>query len=346
MQILCLGDVAIGDEATAGQVWAAVRRATQDGARLLFNCELPLGGTLNPVPRSSGPRLMAHPASLNGLHGLPAGIATLATNHILDAGVDGLAQTLDALHAAGFATVGAGMSREEIEKTLIWETAEGRLAVINWVFPETHPDWMAVPGPHCWPGPEAAREVVMQARAAADWVMVVAHWSDELFPYPRPEDRIIARALAGMGVDIVVGHHAHVVRGMEVIGSCPVYYSTGNFYFSDLSDCTGGLDLRPAPRNREGLGVRLTLRAGMRPQHEAVSFWQTATAVIADPARRAERSLARFSRPLQRLEGAAYAAWYLAKRARFDRWGGRWHFGARKRGLRGSALYVWNKVRS
>ena len=56
-----------------------------------------------------------------------------------------------------------------------------------------------------------------KAKGEADWVMVVVHWSDELFPYPRPEDRATARELAQMGADLVVGHHPHVVRGMEII---------------------------------------------------------------------------------------------------------------------------------
>lgn len=330
MQILCLGDVAIADEATAGQVWAAAHRAAQgDEERILFNCELPVGAAPNPAPRASGPRLVAHPASLRALGSLSSGIATLATNHILDAGIDGLAFTIESLRGAGFATVGAGKTREEIEKTLCLETAGGRLAVINWVFPETHPEWLAVPGPHCWPGAEAAREVVARARDVADWVMVVVHWSDELFPYPRPKDRATARALADMGVDIVVGHHPHVVRGMEIIGKCPVFYSIGNFYFSDFPDCPGPWRVRQAPRNRESIGVQVSFRAGGPPECGILSFWQTRTGVVADPLKRGTRRMAQASRPLRELESPAYGGWYAARRERFNRWEGRWQFGVR-----------------
>ena len=45
--------------------------------------------------------------------------------------------------------------------------------------------------------------------------MVVVHWSDEHFPYPLVEDRQIARRIPESGADIIIGHHPHVVRGME-----------------------------------------------------------------------------------------------------------------------------------
>ena len=38
---------------------------------------------------------------------------------------------------------------------------------------------------------------------------------------------------ADLGVTAIIGHHPHVVRGMEIIDSCPVFYSIGNFYFSE-----------------------------------------------------------------------------------------------------------------
>ena len=105
----------------------------------------------------------------------------------------------------------------KLRKPLIWETKEGKLAIVNWIFPETNPDWMAIPGPNCFPGVNQAKQVICDLKQDNDWVMVLAHWSDELFPYPRLEDRIIAQEFAHTGLDIFVGHHPHVVRGFEVL---------------------------------------------------------------------------------------------------------------------------------
>jgi len=298
---------------------------------VLLNWELPIGSAVNAVPRQRGRRALADPHSLSVISKWAPGYVTLATNHILDGGAEGLSETIEKLRQIGFATVGAGITSDEITKPAIWETSDGRLGIVNWVFPETHPDWMAIPGPNCWPGIKEARNVIQQVKLQSDWVMVVVHWSDELFPYPRPKDRIIAHELAKMGVDLIVGHHPHVVRGMEHIGSCPVFYSIGNFYFSDIPDGNGRWITREAPRNREGLGVLITFRRGKKPAHELLSFWNTKREAVSDPLRRAYRRSRSTSIPLQIHSGDAYAEWYKAQRARFDKWDIRWHFALGRR---------------
>ena len=340
MRLLCVGDIGLAqDNLAEWERLLPVGAVAGDGLRVLLNWELPIGETINPVPRSSGPRLLAPPDSPRAIRRWSPGFATLATNHILDAGEKGLANTIGALHRAGFTTVGAGRSQEEIARPLLWETVEGTLAVVNWVFPETHPDWMSVPGPNCWPGLDGAQRTIQELRCGADWVLIVVHWSDELLPYPRPEDRAIARELAQMGADMIVGHHPHVVRGMELIGSCPVFYSIGNFYFSDIPRSEDGLVERQAPRNREALGVEVSFRRGQRPEYRLLSFWQTRERVASDSLRRAARRMQHTSQPLRRLQGSVYAEWYAVKRARFDKWGYRLHFGLWQLGGRGLVRY-------
>jgi len=317
MQLLCIGDVALADKTLPDDGWEAPGGIVPGNKqRVLFNWELAMGNVKSSAPRSRGRRLLAHPDSWRIIQKWSPGFAAMATNHILDAGDDGLANTIGSLTRVGFTTVGAGQTQEEIAKPLIWETAEGRLAIVNWVFPETHPDWMAVPGPNCWPGPESAKRTIEDLKRKSDWVLIVVHWSDELFSYPRPEDRAIACEMAGMGADFVVGHHPHVVRGMEIIGSCPVFYSIGNFYFSQ----------KRAPRNRAGLGVQITLRRGQKPEYRMLSFWQKRGQVVRDPLHRAARQVESASQPLHQFQGPEYARWYDAKQASFRKWAYRWHF--------------------
>ncbi len=314
-------------------------------ARILFNWELPVGATVNPVARTSGPRLLAQPDSVSVIRRWSPGFATLATNHCLDAGPEGLTETISCLKLNGFEVVGAGRTYEEIAEPLIWETADGRLAVVNWVFPETHPDWRSVPGPNCWPGIEGARLTIGGLKQDSDWVLVVLHWSDELFAYPRPEDRLVARELAQMGADLIIGHHPHVVRGRETIGSCEVFYSLGNFYFSDIPDGSGGWIARAAPRNRENLGIQVSFRRGARPECRALSFWQKRRESAIDPFRRAARRMDRVSNPLVQLSDPDYSDWYARSRARFDRWGYRWQFGIWQLGVSGAIRNLSHRLR-
>jgi hypothetical protein len=327
MQLLCLGDIALRDDVVSSQMWPPPAGIIPSSAsKILFNWELPIGTEINPRPRSSGPRLLSHPFAPNVLRRWSPGFASLATNHILDAGEEGLSRTAQALNNLGFTTLGAGEHPNEIAEPLYWATSEGRLAVINWVFPETHPDWHHVPGPNCWPGSSEAERIIKESKRVADWVLVLVHWSDELFAYPRPDDRKIAHELASIGADLVIGHHPHVIRGMEVIGSCTVFYSLGNFYFSNYPDNEGSWIVRQSPRNREGLGVHISFKRGSRPKCRMLSFWQLKNRVVTDPLHRAAKRAKRVSKPLI-IRGLEYASWYERKRAAFFLRSYFWEFG-------------------
>lgn len=341
MRILCLGDIALADQQVMAQQWpvpADLDLSRDD--RVLFNWELPIGDHVNPQPRTSGERLLALPGSPAVIKKWAPAYAALATNHILDGGVDGLTRTIQDLEKAGFSSLGAGLTPDAMVKPVIWETSEGCVAVLDWVFRETNPDWCAVPGPNCWPGLEAARQAIQDLKKQADWVLVFLHWSDEIYSYPRLEDRNTARDLLVAGADLIVGHHPHVVRGMEVFAGKPVFYSLGNFYFSDIPDAHGGWVTRAAPRNREALGVLVTLRRGEKPTCQPLSFWQSVGQTLPDPQRRAERRLELVSGPLQQLHDDAYAGWYVQNRARFNRWDYRVHFRLWQVGLDGLARKI------
>jgi hypothetical protein len=335
MQILCIGDIAIADEGIPALPWVSpVKNIPDDEVKVLCNWELPIGKTLNPIPRISGPRLVSNPNSLEVFQSWAPSFATLATNHILDAGEEGLIDTLTQLHKTGCQTIGAGLSNDEIRRPLIWETGEGKLALLNWVFPETHPECDVGIGPNCWPGLVEAEATVKSLKKQAQWVIVLAHWSDELFSFPRPEDRLLAHQLAGMGVDMIISHHPHVVRGMENIGSCPVFYSLGNYFFSNFKNSQGEWIVQNSPRNREGLGVLVKAVRTQGLSYEMIAFIQVDQQTMIDPQDKAVSRVKSTSAPFT-LNQAEYEEWYREKRHRFDRWWGRWHFGVRRMGIRG-----------
>jgi len=345
MQLICVGDVAISEGDMGDPELKSPSELIGNNEKfVIFNWELAAGDRINPSPRSSGSRYLSNPRAIEHLRSWAPGFTTLATNHILDAGEDGLANTLASLRQTGFQTLGAGMTRDEVNQTLFWETDGGVLAIINWVFPETHPDWMCIPGPNCWPGMDQAEETIIHLKQEADWVLAIVHWSDELFPYPRPEDRETAKALAKAGLDVLVGHHPHVVRGMEEIGNCLVFYSLGNYYFSDYKDAQNKWLLKWAPRSREGLGLKFTFKKGSIPEYELLSFWQTLGKVIDDPKRLAAKRTINNSRPLKLYSGDDYIKWYISKRRIFNQVGLRWHHGVRRLGLWGYLSTVVERV--
>ncbi|MFZ6020888.1 MAG: CapA family protein [Chloroflexota bacterium] len=327
MRLFCVGDIAICEDLTPLGNWRPPAGIEPDECnQILFNFEFPIGEHLNPNPRGSGERFMANPHSIEVLKGWAPAFVTLANNHILDADSSGLMSTYQTLTSYGFKPLGAGFLEDEHRQFRFWKTGNGTLAILNWVFPETHPDLDNNPGANCWPGLDNSRTLIYRLKEEADWVIAVLHWSDELFGYPRPEDRLLAAALAAQGVDLIIGQHPHVVRGCEIIAGCPIFYSIGDFYFSDLQDHSGKWILKEAPLNRTSLGIDIRFSKGEKLHISTHSFWRSKKNTISDPFRRAERQLHHLSIPLQKYTLADYSIWYQKKRRWFDRFGYRIQF--------------------
>jgi len=344
MRLLCLGDIAIaGDLPSAWPVPGCINPLNND-QQILFNWEVPIGETLNPRPRpGGGPRIITTPNSIQMIQNWSTGgIASLATNHILDAGNEGLIKTLHMLQEHGLRTIGTGITETEISMPFVWKTGEGKLGLVNWVFPETHPELISIPGPNYWPGFDGAKSIISDLKTKVDWILAILHWSDEEFSYPMPEDREIADKLVQMGVDLIIGHHPHVVRGVDIIQGSPVFYSLGNYFFSNFRDASGCSISHQAPRNREGLGVELIFSKGDKPKYQLHSFFQTKNGTIADPFHRASRRVRSASSPLVKFQGTSYKNWYLQKRRFFNTVGIRLHFRLWHLGLNG-LLHVMAK---
>ena len=346
MRLLCLGDIAIAGDLPNAWLVPECIQPVRDDQKILFNWEVPIGETLNPRPRpGGGPRIITTPNSLQVIQNWsPGGIASLSTNHILDAGIEGLTKTLHLLQEHGFHTFGAGENEREITAPFVWETEAGKLGVVNWVFPETHPEWNSIPGPNYWPGFDEARSIISDLKSKVDWILAVLHWSDEEFSYPTPEDRETAEKLVQMGVDLIIGHHPHVVRGVEIIHGSPVFYSLGNFFFSNFRDDSGMSISHQAPRNREALGVELIFNKGKKPRYQLHSFFQKRNRTIVDPFQRAYRRVRSVSSPLVRFQGTSYINWYFQKRRVFDTVGIRLHFRLWHLGLNGLLRLLVKKL--
>lgn len=76
------------------------------------------------------------------------------------------------------------------------------------------------------------KDLIKKARdQGAEIIMVNIHWGDEYKEISNTRQRQLAHALIDMGVDVIVGHHPHVVEEMEIYKNHPIFYSLGNFVF-------------------------------------------------------------------------------------------------------------------
>ncbi|WP_370324804.1 CapA family protein [Euzebya sp.] len=197
----------------------------------VVNLETPLSTRGTPAAKTytfRGPPGMAADLAEAGVD-----VVTLANNHALDYGVTALADTLDHARDAGLATVGAGLDASQAYAAHLTDTPAGRVAVVGLTRVLHTRAWEAGPGrPGLASGYDesAAIAAVQAARDTADHVVVAVHWGTERADCPDAGQGRLARLLIEAGADVVVGHHPHVLQGVEVRdGDALVAYSLGNF---------------------------------------------------------------------------------------------------------------------
>ena len=206
------------------------------------NLELPL--TQRGVPALKDYLFRAPPAAVAALTYAGFNLVSLANNHMLDYGTEGLLDTLAALDRAGIAHAGAGRDPGEAHAPAIFSVKGVRLALLAYLnVPHERRSGFSPEGTAAAPGrpgvawgtPETVRRDVAAARGRADVVIVSLHSGYEYTPIPNPMQRELAYAAVDAGAALVLGSHPHVLQGVEFYRGAAIVYSLGNFVF-DLDD--------------------------------------------------------------------------------------------------------------
>lgn len=153
---------------------------------------------------------------------------TIANNHILNCGPDGLAETIQALDSAGIYHAGAGMDLAEALRPAFIRVAGITVGLVAFCYGPSATRSSPGVAPHEF---GMMREALASARADADFVIAALHDGLEYSDVPPSGTRARFRFLAENGADLVVGHHPHVLQGLEWVGNVPVAYSLGDFLF-------------------------------------------------------------------------------------------------------------------
>lgn len=165
------------------------------------------------------------------------GAVSLANNHALDYGTAGLAQTLDVLEANGCATFGAGRSRAEAEEPLLLELNSGDMCQSIAVFAGYDHSAEAAPGSPtaqlCPLDPARIAHQVRKLKAAHPGLLAIAfpHWGGN-YAWRSNRQRRLADDLVAAGIDVILGHGAHMLQEIETRGGRWVAFSLGNFVFN------------------------------------------------------------------------------------------------------------------
>lgn len=195
----------------------------------ITNLESPLIDEGSPIPKT-GPNLKSPVNALPVLRDAGFNLVTLANNHIMDYGGEGLVSTMEACTKAGIEIVGAGKNIEEAKRPFIREICGIRISVINIAENEFGTTQNGTPGGHPL-DPVQNFYAIKKAKEKSDRVIVIVHGGHEHYELPSPRMVETYRFFADAGADAIAGHHTHCFSGYEVYNNVPIFYSLGNYLF-------------------------------------------------------------------------------------------------------------------
>ncbi len=307
LTLLAVGDVA-PQHADGGRNLAAVRDLLRGGDITVGQLEEPLsnrgerqlfaglGG-----PLWDGPPLDAGAAArLLRDHGFD--VMSFAGNHTMDRSEESLSDTIEAARTAGLALVGAGADIGAARAPAIREVHGTRVGFLGYASvlpggyaagpgkPGVAPlraatfyqqtDWQPGTAPRVVTVPEAADADALAADIAAlrprvDVLVVSVHWGVHFEPATIADYQYAyARTAVDAGADAVIGHHAHILKGIEVYRGKPVIYSLNNFLLRPRGDDGGWLSPASTPSDQQkSIMARFTIDHGRITRLAIVPIW-------------------------------------------------------------------------
>jgi poly-gamma-glutamate synthesis protein (capsule biosynthesis protein) len=183
----------------------------------------------------------ARTALTTGLVWAGIDVVSLANNHSLDYGSKALLDCIARLDEAGVAHPGAGADSASAAAPAILETPAGTVGII--AASEITGAFAATAGSAGTNFTEAPNErLVAQVAAAAqevDFLLVSFHWGTEYEATANSHQQTLAHKVIDAGADLVLGHHPHVIQGLEIYKDRLIVYSMGDFIFDHYSRATG-----------------------------------------------------------------------------------------------------------
>jgi len=243
--LVAAGDVMLGDHAKRALKQASADYPFEAVLPLLKNADIVLANLEGPLARKSAREARNYSYKVNPLLAAALarariGVLTLANNHALDCGREGVLETLEALASAGAGAIGAGADRRGAHRPLIRQAGPWRVGLLGYYWNERCAATDDLPGA-AMGTPEALAADIGALRDRVDRVVVTYHWGVPYYVEPSPENRARARLAVDCGADVVIGHHPHIVQPFEIYRGCPIFYSVGNFTFGSRNSHAEGL---------------------------------------------------------------------------------------------------------
>ncbi|HLM64431.1 MAG TPA: CapA family protein [Acidimicrobiales bacterium] len=233
---------------------AGIRPTVEDADLAICHMETPIAPAGGPY--SGYPSFSVPPEIVPALAATGYDACTTGSNHTFDRGADGVDRTIAALEAGGLEHAGSARSPAEATEITLLQAGEATVALLSYSYA-----FNGIPAPNgeAWrANPIDENRIVSDAtgarHAGADVVVVALHWGLEYQNEPTDQQATLApRLIAWPDIDLLIGHHAHVVQPIQEVGGEWIVYGMGNSLATQSSRGTG---------KEEGLIVRFTFTEG------------------------------------------------------------------------------------
>lgn len=152
-------------------------------------------------------------------------VVNTANNHAFDYFQDGYRDTKAALDAAGIGHFGtlSPPSKTGEDRQLVLEVKGVKIGFLGYTYPQDSDVR------------HMEKAVTAMEEQGCHLVVLSVHWGRETYMKPNNTQISFAKKAVDAGVDIVFGHHPHVVQPIALYKGSPVLFSTGNFTFGTMS---------------------------------------------------------------------------------------------------------------
>jgi poly-gamma-glutamate capsule biosynthesis protein CapA/YwtB (metallophosphatase superfamily) len=235
--------------------------------RLWARCDLVIGNLETPIAldryrfRLRGQlAFRAEPRVVTLLREAGFTLLSTANNHAHDQGDRGVLETIAHLRRGGLPFVGTGRTLDEAFAAQIVAAGGVRVAVLAAAELRNVPPTSASGRSALLEGTPRDERLLRQVRAArpaADFVVAVLHLGAEYRHLPAPAELALFERLAAAGVDLVVAHHPHVLRGVQRLGRMLVFHSLGNLLFDSAHHLTAESGVARVTLERDGAARRI-----------------------------------------------------------------------------------------
>lgn len=231
MALLFLGDFYYGYSEIKEDILKMSKIFRKNDIRVILNLEGPITQADTPINKR-GEHLRQSDLTIEVLKLLNVVGVSLANNHIMDFGESGLRDTIEILNRNGIQFSGAGLSLNDANRPMIIHDQDKEYCI--YCMTDSYEEAVMATEKDCGCAPIIIRDIDPNYKSNNNTVISFLHTGFEYNTLPMPRNINKAKQLIDCGFDYVIGSHPHLVQPKMKYKNGNIYFSIGNFYFSEF----------------------------------------------------------------------------------------------------------------